>query len=211
MYKLSKNEVIQHKEALCEILDELYELTHLDQFSQRANEFYKEYASMITAESNMFIHLDARTNHHTIVEKCGATPIHLFKAKTSRDDKWVYGSPLYGYSDDTYEVIGFFTKSTQIDIQSSTLCESFQKYDIYKHLVYTHDIVLVHDERFKRDTCPIYEVYYDASNSEYCIRNKFESMSIANVENFEVISNIFNEMHLDSNGIAYDVGRWLYE
>lgn len=193
---------------MCIILDELYALKKI---SEPANAFYREYASMITAESNMFIHLDAKTNHHTIVEKCGATPIHLFKAKTSRDDKWVYGSPLYEYSDDTYEVIGFFTKSTQIDIQSSTLCESFQKYDIYKHLVYTHDIVLVHDERFKRDTCHIYEVYYDAGNSEYCIRNKFESMSIANVENFEVISNVFNKTHLDSNGVEHNVRRWLYE
>lgn len=61
------------------------------------------------------------------------------------------------------------------------------------------------------DASPIYEVYYDADNSEYCIRNKFESMSIANVENFEVISNVFNKTHLDSNGVEHNVRRWLYE
>lgn len=208
MYKLSKDEVIQHKEALCIILDELYALKKI---SEPANAFYREYVSMITDESDMVVNLDNKTNTHSITEKFDVKPIHLFKARKCNGG-WIYGTPMYECSAGRYKLIGIIRNSQKFAIEPSTLCESFQKYDIYKNLVYTNDIVLVHDKRFKLgDASPIYEVYYDAGNSEYCIRNKFESMSIANVENFEVISNVFNKTHLDSNGVEHNVRRWLYE
>lgn len=208
MYKLSKDEVIQHKEALCTILDGLYGLKKV---SKAASTFYRDYVSMITDESDMIVNLDNKTNTHSITEKHGIEPVHLFKAKKCRGG-WIYGTPLYEFSAGKYEVRAMIKHSQEFNIEPLTLCESFQKYDIYKNLVYTHDIILIHDSRFKMgDTPPVYEVYYNAGNSEYCIRNKFESMSIANVENFEVISNIFNEEHIDSKGIEHDVRRWLYE
>lgn len=74
-------------------------------------------------------------------------PIHLFKARKCNGG-WIYGTPMYECSAGRYKLIGIIKNSQKFAIEPSTLCESFMKYDIYKNLVYTNDIVLVHDERF---------------------------------------------------------------
>ena len=142
MYKLSKDEVIRHKESLCTILDELYDLKKV---SEPANAFYREYVSMITDESDMIVNFDNKTNTHSITEKFDVKPIHLFKARKCNGG-WIYGIPMYECSAGRYKLIGIIRNSQKFTIEPSTLCESFQKYDIYKNLVYTNDIVIVHDK-----------------------------------------------------------------
>lgn len=187
----------QHRHYLCKMLDALLEAREISKQSEQYKHLYNNYVTNITA-SGEFILRVINGRHHikaNYIEHAPIVPTARCKAISKLTGRWVHGDILQ--IENQVQIID--DDLQYHEVESTTVCQFFSKYDINHKEVYTGDIIL-----HTSTTCNThYVVCYDVDSAAFVGKNEITgTIYIADIlRSSEVVGNIHIVNDIDPDRI----------